>query len=101
MVANANRGYKNPLDKNLFKTADEYCKQKDIRIKEEKLKNREKPEYLYKQVKNGVNVWLSQPYPITVIAGLQKSNQKETRHSAKQRKPPEKQTMHLDLEVKR
>ena len=26
MVSNANKGYKNPLDKNLFHTADQYCK---------------------------------------------------------------------------
>ena len=32
MVANANRGYQNPLDKNLFQTADKYCKQIDAKI---------------------------------------------------------------------
>ena len=101
MVSNANKGYKNPLDKNLFHTADQYCKSKDARIREDNKKKHEKPEYLYKQVKNGVNVWLRQPYPINVIAGLQKTNQHETRQSAKQRKAPEKLNMNFDLEVKR
>ena len=78
MVANANRGYQNPLDKNLFQTADKYCKQIDAKIQEEKKSKHEKPDYLYKQVKNGVNVWLRQPYPINVIAGLQKNSRKET-----------------------
>ena len=65
LVMNANKGLKNPMANDIGRTAREYTKEKQIEALHQN-KVQPKHEYLYAQIRNGVNVRLARPHQVTI-----------------------------------